>query len=66
VAFPCISTGVFGYPKDKAAPVALAAVRDFLASNEDAFDEIIFVCYGKALRDYKIYESLLKGLSKNP
>jgi len=33
VAFPAISTGVYGYPSERAAPVALAAVRAFLAEN---------------------------------
>jgi O-acetyl-ADP-ribose deacetylase (regulator of RNase III) len=30
VAFPCISTGVYGYDKQRAAHVAMAAVRDYL------------------------------------
>jgi O-acetyl-ADP-ribose deacetylase (regulator of RNase III) len=59
VAFPCISTGAFGYPKDKAASIALAAVRYFLVLNDAAFDEITFVCYGSDAESYKIYESLL-------
>jgi O-acetyl-ADP-ribose deacetylase (regulator of RNase III) len=39
VAFPAISTGIFGYPIEQAAKVAVAAARDF----EDALDEIRFV-----------------------
>jgi O-acetyl-ADP-ribose deacetylase (regulator of RNase III) len=39
VAFPAISTGIFGYPAELAAPVAMAAVREL----EERFDEIRFV-----------------------
>jgi O-acetyl-ADP-ribose deacetylase (regulator of RNase III) len=60
VAFPCISTAIFGYPKDKAAPIALNAIKNFLAANDNDFDEIIIVCYGSdGKENYKIYESLI-------
>jgi len=39
VAFPALSTGIYGYPAELAAPVAVAAVREL----EDRFDEIRFV-----------------------
>ncbi|MDR2402273.1 MAG: macro domain-containing protein [Cytophagales bacterium] len=57
IAFPCISTAIFAFPPKEAAPVALAAVRNFLSSHGDDFDEIIFVCFLK--EDYDIYKSLL-------
>lgn len=44
VAFPAISTGAYGYPKDKAAEVALRTVRDFL-EEEGGLDEVIFVLF---------------------
>jgi O-acetyl-ADP-ribose deacetylase (regulator of RNase III) len=47
VAFPAISCGVYGYPPEQAAPVALEAVRPF----EPEFDEIRFVFLGEELRE---------------
>lgn len=48
VAFPAISTGVYGYPADEAAAVAVAAVIDFLSSHNDDIDEVRLVCFSKA------------------
>lgn len=45
VAFPNISTGVFGFPKERAAAVAIAAVRSYCAANPTGIEEIIFVCF---------------------
>ena len=47
VAFPAISCGVYGYPVELAAPVAIEAVRPF----EPDFDEIRFVVLGDDLRE---------------
>ncbi|HWQ24870.1 MAG TPA: macro domain-containing protein, partial [Gaiellaceae bacterium] len=47
VAFPALSTGVYGYPPELAAPVAVRAVREL----EDRFDEIRFVFLDEAMRD---------------
>ncbi len=44
VAFPSISTGVYGYPKEKAAPLALKTVIDFLKENT-AIEEVRFVLF---------------------
>lgn len=44
VAFPNISTGVYGYPKKEAAEIAFRSVIDFL-SQTDEIDKIIFVCF---------------------
>ena len=46
VAFPAVSTGIYGYPADLAAPVAVAAVREL----EEQFDEIRFVFLDDGLR----------------
>lgn len=47
VAFPNISTGVYGYPKDKAAAVAYQTVADFLSGN-DTIGKVYFVCFDEA------------------
>lgn len=56
VAFPCISTGVYGYPKELAARVAVDTVRNFVA-REQAVKEVIFVCFSSA--DLETYTALL-------
>ncbi|MFC5470923.1 protein-ADP-ribose hydrolase [Cohnella suwonensis] len=47
IAFCGISTGVFGYPKQEAAQVAVEAVTDWLNENPGSFDRIIFNVYGE-------------------
>lgn len=53
IAFPSISTGVYGYPKDEAAGIALAAMREY----RHRFDDIIACCFSAA--DQERYERLL-------
>lgn len=48
VAFPAISTGVYGYPKPKAAAVAVACLREY----ERSFDRLIACCFNAADRQY--------------
>lgn len=59
IAFPCISTGVYGYPQDQAARIAVETVKGYIKENPDALQEIIFVTFRKS--DYRIYESLIAG-----
>lgn len=47
VAFPAISTGVYRYPPEQAAAVAVSAVRRFLAQHPDG-PEVTFVCFNAA------------------
>ena len=56
LAFPCISTGVYGYPVELAAAVAVAAVRAALL-DQPAIEEVVFCCFSAA--DLAIYQSVL-------
>ena len=53
IAFCCISTGVFGFPQDKAAEIAVQTVREFLKTHEI---EVIFNVFTE--KDYEIYNGL--------
>jgi len=57
VAFPCISTGVYRFPKDEAARIAVHTVKDFLDQHPKAFEKIIFCCF--SLDDHRRYEALV-------
>lgn len=54
IAFCCISTGVFGFPQDKAAEIAVQTVREFLLTNDI---EVIFNVFTE--KDFDIYKRLL-------
>ncbi|WP_057917261.1 O-acetyl-ADP-ribose deacetylase [Lysobacter antibioticus] len=54
VAFPCISTGIFGYPADAAARIAIDTVR---AHADATLEEAVFCCFSGA--DRALYEALL-------
>lgn len=56
VAFPNISTGVYGYPKKEAASVAIRSVHDFL-QNTTTIQKVYFVCFDQ--ENYSLYESIL-------
>jgi O-acetyl-ADP-ribose deacetylase (regulator of RNase III) len=57
VAFPCISTGVYGFPQERAAKIALMEIRKFLETNS-SIEKIFFVCFLE--KDFRIYSELLR------
>ncbi len=47
IAFPAISTGIFGYPLERATGIAVATVKDWLADNQE-FERVVFAVFGEA------------------
>jgi O-acetyl-ADP-ribose deacetylase (regulator of RNase III) len=48
IAFPSISTGVYGFPIERAAPLAVDEVVRWLDEHPDQMKEVVFVCFGDA------------------
>jgi O-acetyl-ADP-ribose deacetylase (regulator of RNase III) len=57
VAFPNISTGVYGFPLRLAAETATGAVESWVETNPDALDEVVFVCFNE--ENHSLYDDLL-------
>ncbi|MCD4678872.1 MAG: O-acetyl-ADP-ribose deacetylase [Bacteroidales bacterium] len=56
IAFPNISTGIYGFPKHYAAETAISAVKDFLKNDTD-INKVYFVCFDN--ENYSLYKQLL-------
>jgi O-acetyl-ADP-ribose deacetylase len=56
IAFPNISTGIYGFPKESAAIIAIKTVSEFLL-NTDKIEKVIFVCFDD--ENFEIYKRLL-------
>uniref|UniRef100_A0A8C0PJX0 Mono-ADP ribosylhydrolase 2 n=1 Tax=Canis lupus familiaris TaxID=9615 RepID=A0A8C0PJX0_CANLF len=54
VAFPCISTGIYGFPNEPASVIALSTIKEWLATNHHEVDRIIFCVFLEV--DFKIYK----------
>ncbi len=57
VAFPCISTGAYGFPYERAAAIAVREVTKLLEGNP-TIEKVVFVCF--LLDDYECYKKLLE------
>lgn len=57
IGFPGISTGVYGYPKEEAAVVALRAIRSWFDDHKDYGMRVVIVNFSK--RDYEVYQKVL-------
>ncbi|XP_064915925.1 ADP-ribose glycohydrolase MACROD2 isoform X6 [Columba livia] len=54
IAFPCISTGIYGFPNEPAAVIALNTAKEWLSKNYNEVDRIIFCVFLEV--DYKIFK----------
>lgn len=59
IGFPCISTGIYGYPKEEACRIAIDTIKEYASNNI----KVKFVCYGEL--DYKLYINYLNGIKKD-
>ena len=59
IAFPAISTGIYGYPPDEAASVAMTAVRSFLDGEPGSVERVVFCVFDGATE--ATYRGLLGG-----
>jgi O-acetyl-ADP-ribose deacetylase len=57
IAFPNISTGIYGFPKAAAAEIAVGTVKPFM-QNAKNIKEVVFVCFDD--ENYRLYSQLLK------
>lgn len=64
IAFCAISTGLFGYPIEQAAPVAIQTVSDWLKQHPNQLDIVIFNVFSK--RDLHIYQAVMEAFVCQP
>ncbi|TLX74587.1 O-acetyl-ADP-ribose deacetylase [Labilibacter sediminis] len=57
IAFPNVSTGIYGYPKKEAAQIAIHTIKNSIITE---IDSVIFVCYDE--ENYRIYKELLNDI----
>ncbi|XP_063300109.1 ADP-ribose glycohydrolase MACROD2 isoform X2 [Pelobates fuscus] len=60
IAFPCISTGIYGFPNEPAATIALNNVKEWLKKNHNEIDRVIFCVFLDV--DFKIYKKELTNV----
>jgi len=64
IAFPNISTGIYGFPKEQASKIAVSTVVDFLNNNKTSIENVIFVCFDQ--ENYELYRNLVFNTTKIP
>ncbi len=61
IAFPAISTGIFGFPKDRCARIMLDAIADFLKNQPTSLEQVIICLWSK--EDLELFEKTLGAVS---
>jgi O-acetyl-ADP-ribose deacetylase (regulator of RNase III) len=62
IAFPCISTGVYRFPSERAARIALREIKSFLDGNKTV-EKVMPVCFGSS--DFQIYQTTLLDITQD-
>lgn len=60
LAFPAISTGIFGFPKDRCARIMLTAVKEYLETEATSIEEVVFCLWSG--EDLEVFETVLRVL----
>jgi len=58
IAFPNISTGIYKFPKDLAADIAIKTVKEYSQNTDSQIKEVVFICYDN--ENYNLYDEKLK------
>jgi O-acetyl-ADP-ribose deacetylase (regulator of RNase III) len=61
IAFPCISTGAYRFPSERAASIALTEIKRFLQDDE-TIEKVLAVCFGKS--DHQVYQAVIVDVFK--
>jgi O-acetyl-ADP-ribose deacetylase (regulator of RNase III) len=62
IAFPSISTGIFGFPANRAAAIAVATVADVAGEDPGSIERVVFCCFNRTSADY--HEAALSVLRR--
>jgi len=62
IAFPSISTGVYSYPVEQAAQIAVQTVRNYVEAHEGVFEKIVWVLFDD--RTYRAYEKQINSINQ--
>lgn len=60
IAFPAVSTGIFGFPKDRCARIMLSTVKDFLERETTSLREVVFCLWSR--EDFDVFAQTLQEL----